>query len=94
MITYSFDENLIEMKEKRDGAETEFRIRLLQAEPFVGRMRNIQRQFEDNEDYTDALFYVYPDQAYKIIVQDEHYADFLTELFKAKLIQSLAWVED
>ncbi|TYP74901.1 hypothetical protein [Paenibacillus methanolicus] len=93
MIQYRFDETVIEVQERRDGAETEFRIRLLQAEPYAGRMKDIQRRFEDNEDYTDALFYVYPDHAYKIIVRDAHYADFLTALFKAKLILSLAWAE-
>ncbi|MFC4098166.1 hypothetical protein [Paenibacillus xanthanilyticus] len=94
MIRYEIDDTVIEMQEARDGEETEFRIRLIQADPYAARMKDIQRLFEDNDDYTDALFYVYPDHTYKIIVRAEHYADLLTALFKAKLILSLAWEEE
>lgn len=93
MINYRFDETIIDVQETRVGAETEFRIRLLQSNPYAERLKEVQRLFDDNEDYTDVLFYAYTDHTYKIIVRDEHVADFLAALFKARLIQSLAWTE-
>jgi hypothetical protein len=41
--------------------------------------------------YTDVLFYAYPDQTYKVIVRRDYYVEFVLELMKHKLLQSVEW---
>ncbi|WP_308634425.1 hypothetical protein [Paenibacillus silvisoli] len=57
----------------------------------MDRIREVWHYFDQNKDYTDVLFYAYPNHEYKVIVRQEHYADFLTELFKAQLLVRLEW---
>ncbi|MBP3962603.1 hypothetical protein [Paenibacillus lignilyticus] len=55
------------------------------------RIRQVWHFFDQNKDYTDVLFYAYPNHEYRVIVRQEHYVDFLTELFKAQLLLRLEW---
>lgn len=91
MLKYRYDPEALEIRETPSEGDTEFEIRILREEPHLQALRKVQRRFEDNEDYTDVLFYAYPGHVYKVIVQKEHYADFLAEMFKHRLLASLEW---
>ncbi|GIP23615.1 hypothetical protein [Paenibacillus sp. J22TS3] len=94
MINYQFDAEVLDITETRDGSDTEFNIKLHQEQPYLDRLRLVQHVFDDNKDYTDVLFYAYAGHEYKVIVRQEHYVDFVTEMWKARLLRSLEWRED
>ncbi|WP_155971105.1 hypothetical protein [Paenibacillus sp. Soil522] len=71
----------------------EFRIHILQEEPYLDRIKKVQRVFEDNQVYTDVLFYIYANHEYRVIVRRDYYYDFILELMKQHLLQSVKWVE-
>jgi hypothetical protein len=70
----------------------EFRISILQENPYLEGMKQVQRKFEDDRVYTDALFYLYPNHEYRVIVRKDYYIDFVLELMKHRLLQSVEWL--
>lgn len=91
MLVYRFDPNRVEIRETVNGNDAEFTIRFPVESPDLDAFKQVKRLFEDNDEYTDVLFYAYPGHAYKVIVRRDHYADFLAELWKRQLLQSLEW---
>ncbi|GIO62133.1 hypothetical protein [Paenibacillus cineris] len=79
MLEYRYDPSIIQITESVNEQDAEFRIRLLQEEPYLARLKQIRRFFEDNDIYTDALFYVYKNH------------DFVLALMKHQLLQSVEW---
>lgn len=91
MLIYRYDPQLMEMTESESESDFEFRIKMLKKSPYVENLKRVRDFFEDNEVYTDVLFYAYPNQEYIIHVRKDYYTDFILELFKRKLIQSVEW---
>ncbi|USB33775.1 hypothetical protein [Paenibacillus sp. YPG26] len=92
MLTYQIDPKRLDLAETQDGTDIEFYIKL-HDEVHVDQFRLVQQVFDSNADYTDALFYAYANHEYKVIVRQEHYNDFVIELFKARLLRSLEWTD-
>lgn len=91
MLEYRYDPSIIQITESVNEQDAEFRIRLLKEEPYLARLKQIRRFFEDNDIYTDALFYVYKNHEYGAIVRKEYYVDFVLALMKHQLLQSVEW---
>lgn len=93
MLKYEYDHNVIQVNEIENGNDVEFHIHILQEEPYLDRLKKVQRIFEDNQVYTDVLFYIYANHEYRVIVRRDYYYDFILELMKQRLLQSVKWVE-
>ncbi|MBW5447313.1 hypothetical protein GE107_14750 [Cohnella sp. CFH 77786] len=93
MLKYEFDPRILDIRESENENDAEFLIRIPDGSPGLAEMRKVQHHFEDDNDYTDVLFYLYPNHEFKVILQREHYADFLAELMKRKLLRSLEWTD-
>ncbi|MNL64424.1 hypothetical protein D3C87_1886390 [compost metagenome] len=83
---------MLDLTESQDGTDIEFHIKL-HAGDCLDQLRLVQQVFDSNTDYTDVLFYAYANHEYKVIVRQEHYNDFVIELFKARLLRSLEWAD-
>ncbi|GIO32176.1 MULTISPECIES: hypothetical protein [Paenibacillus] len=94
MLIYRCNEDVARITETVNGEDVEFRIRLLQEEPYLNRLREIRKHFEDNDVYTDALFYVYKNHEYGAIVRKDYYVDFVLALMKHGLLRSVEWKAD
>ncbi|MNH94475.1 hypothetical protein D3C73_470960 [compost metagenome] len=92
MLTYQIDSSVLDLTESQDGTDIEFYIKL-HDEDCLDQLRLVQQVFDDNTDYMDVLFYAYANHEYKVIVRQEHYNDFVIELFKARLLRSLEWAD-
>lgn len=91
MLNYSYNTNAMEIEESENEIDVEFRIRIIEDTPHVENIKRVREHFEDNEVYTDVLFYVYPNHEYIIHVRKDYYTAFIAELFKNQLIQSVEW---
>lgn len=92
MLTYQIDSSVLDLQENQDGTDIEFYLKLHDGNS-VDQLRLVQQVFDSNTDYTDVLFYAYANHEYKVIVRQEHYNDFVIELFKARLLRSLEWTD-
>jgi hypothetical protein len=92
MLTYRYDQDVIRISESGNENDIEFRIRILQENTYLDGMKLVQKEFEDNQVYTDALFYLYPNHEYRVIVRKDYYNDFVLELMKHRLLQSVEWM--
>jgi len=92
MLTYHYDEKVIRISETINNDDTEFRIHLLQEHPYMEAMKQVQKEFDHNRVYTDALFYVFPNREFHIIVRKDYYTDFVLGLMKHRLLQKVEWV--
>ncbi|MDU4697493.1 MULTISPECIES: hypothetical protein [Paenibacillus] len=92
-LTYRFDSERIRIRETANDEDVEFELTFLQDEPLLSKMREVQRRFEDNDVYTDVLFYLNQDQErqYKIIVRKDFYEDFLLALLKYRILEGIEW---
>ncbi|MBO9606808.1 MAG: hypothetical protein J7639_12695 [Paenibacillaceae bacterium] len=91
MLTYDYDPAVIRIAESQNEDDTEFQIRIMQEQPYWEAMKRVQKTFDEDRHYTDVLFYVYPEHEYKVIVRREHYADFVLELIKRRLLRKVEW---
>ena len=91
MLRYKFDPNILRIAESENENDTEFRIHILQEEPYLKEMKAIRQKFEEDRVYTDVLFYLYPQHEYRVIVRKDHYGDFVLELMKHRLLKSVEW---
>lgn len=91
MLTYRYNKAVLELEETKNGTDVEFHIRLLQEGPCLEAIKRVQQTFDDNRVLTDVLFYAYPEHDYKIIVRQDFYIDFVMELMKQRLLQSVEW---
>lgn len=93
MLKYEYDHYVIQVNEIENGNDVEFRIHILQEEPYLDRIKKVQKEFEENSVYTDVLFYIYANHEYRVIVRRDYYDDFVLELMKQRLLQSVKWTE-
>ncbi|AWB43281.1 hypothetical protein DCC85_02910 [Paenibacillus sp. CAA11] len=90
MLVYNYDANMIHIIETKDDQENTFRIKVLDTQ-YLKKLLAVLDYFDRNNIYTDVLSYPYKDNEFKVIVRKEFYNDFLAELLKAGLLQSLKW---
>lgn len=93
MLFYEYDHNIVQVNEIENGNDVEFRIHILQEVPYLNRLKKVQKEFEENSVYTDVLFYIYANHEYRVIVRRDYYDDFVLELMKQRLLQSVKWTE-
>ncbi|MCY9661993.1 hypothetical protein P5G65_33820 [Paenibacillus chondroitinus] len=93
MLKYEYDRQIIQVNETDNGNDVEFRIHLLHEGSCLDGMKKIQKKFEENQVYTDILFYIYANHEYQVIVRRDYYEDFVLELMKQRLLQSVSWAE-
>jgi hypothetical protein len=91
MLIYQFDPNILHMEESPNKEEIEIRINLLQPEPFAANLKRVKDFFDDNEYYTEVLFYFYKNNEYKIIVRNDYYVDLILMLMRHQLLQKVEW---
>ncbi|WP_136608114.1 hypothetical protein [Paenibacillus dokdonensis] len=94
MLAYHCNEDVAIITETVNEEDVEFRIHLLQEDPYLGRLKEIRRYFEDNDIYTDALFYIYKNHEYGAIVRKTYYTDFVLALMKHGLLRSVEWMDE
>ncbi|MUG86338.1 hypothetical protein GNP92_08195 [Paenibacillus timonensis] len=94
-LKYRIDSERVQIRETANEVDVEFELTFLQEEPLLSNMREVQKRFEDNDVYTDVLFYLNQDQErqYKIIVRKDYYEDFLLALLKYRILEGLEWTE-
>ncbi|WP_248927339.1 hypothetical protein [Paenibacillus hamazuiensis] len=94
MISYDYDKKCLEISEKSNGPDTEFRIRILSqdqdGQEAAQALKKIRYDFERNDVLTDVLFYVHPNRDYQIIVRKDYYLDFMLSLFKYGLLSQIS----
>ncbi|CAI6082950.1 hypothetical protein [Cohnella sp. JJ-181] len=95
MLNYGYDEAALRISESANENDVEFRIVLAADDPsIIAGLKRVRQEFDENRVYTDVLFYHYPDHEYKIIVRKDYYVDFVLELMKQRLLQSVEWTAD
>lgn len=94
-LIYRIDQNRVQIRETSNDEDVEFELTFLQDEPLLSKMREVQKRFEDNDVYTDVLFYLNQDheRQYRIIVRKDFYEDFLLALLKFRILEGLEWAE-
>lgn len=94
-LNYRIDSERVRIRETTNDDDVEFELTFLQDEPLLSKMREVQKRFEDNDVYTDVLFYLNQDQErqYRIIVRKDFYTDFLLALLKFRILEGLEWAE-
>lgn len=93
MLKYGFDQNIIQVSETANENDIEFRILILQEQPYLEEMKQVQKEFEDNRVHTDVLFYIFANHEFRVIVRKDHYNEFVLELMKHRLLQSVEWLD-
>ena len=92
-LKYRFDPERLEIRETAGDADVEFEITFLQKEPMLEKMRDVQKRFEENDVYTDVLFYMNEGrvQQFKVVVRKDFYLDFILALLKHQLLTRVEW---
>ncbi|MGF9711767.1 hypothetical protein [Paenibacillus naphthalenovorans] len=94
MLQYEYDKELLTIEEHINGPDVEFRMKLHR--PDVGveiAVKQIRAVFDDNDIYTDVLFYAHHNEEYQWIVRKDFYVDFVIHMFKHRLVTWVAWAE-
>lgn len=89
-MNYTFDPNLIDVKETQNQDDVTF-IFEVKAEAMRQRLKQVRHFFDENKDYTDALFYSRNDGNYEVIVRNDMLVTFLLQAFRFRCIESLSW---
>ncbi|GGD62990.1 hypothetical protein [Paenibacillus nasutitermitis] len=89
-LSYSYNNNLIKIEETPNNADIEFNIHLLE-EKNIKAIKAVKELFEGNDIFTDVLFYVYENHHYRVIVRPDYYVDFILQLMKHQLVNSVEW---
>jgi hypothetical protein len=92
VLTYRFNKDVVQIREIANGPDVEFELILLETTHSAEAIKEVQHKFEDNRIYTDVLFYAYENYHYRVIVRMEYYVDFVLELMKHRLLESVEWV--
>ncbi|MBD3917497.1 hypothetical protein H8B09_01925 [Paenibacillus sp. PR3] len=93
MLTYAFNPDIIYITESNNDGDVEFFIRFVVEAPHLEKFKEVQHYFEDNEVYTDALFYAYENHEYRVIVRSDYYVEFVLQLMKHRLVEQVQWKE-
>jgi hypothetical protein len=91
MLAYTFNPDVINITESNNDGDIEFAIRFVVEEPYLEKFKAVQHYFEDNEVYTDALFYAYENHEYRVIVRTDYYVEFVLQLMRHRLIEQVQW---
>ncbi|MCS7464016.1 hypothetical protein N0M98_28295 [Paenibacillus doosanensis] len=91
MLTYAYDVQNVELQESVNGEDVEFRIRLIGDASLDERMRNIQKDFEQNDVLTDVMSYAFKNRTYQFIVRKDFYVDFVLSLMKYRILLRVEW---
>lgn len=91
-LTYRFDEQRVEILESANGTDTEFEINLRDLD-LVDGLKEVKKKFDENDIYTDVLFYAYENHRYKVIVRSEFYVDFIMALMGNGLLRLVEWAD-
>jgi uncharacterized protein YajQ (UPF0234 family) len=92
MIEYKYNHQLLKIQETTNGIDVEFTLTLLDTS-LKNHIKEIRDYFDLNNIVTDVQIYIHPNNRYQIIVRNDFYLDFITELFKHKLLDELKWVK-
>ncbi|MFY0543011.1 hypothetical protein [Brevibacillus sp. H7] len=90
MVTYTFDEKLIQITESQNDKDVTFQIEV-KSEEMRNRMKQVRAYFDENKDYTDALFYSHQDGQFEVIVRKDMVLPFLLQAFRFRCLESLHW---
>jgi hypothetical protein len=91
MLTYTYDDKAVEIKETANGRDIEFRIRVIGQGNLEKHIREVEHDFEHNAFLTDVLFYAFQNREYQFIVRQDFYTDFILSLMKHQLLLSVQW---
>ncbi|QHW29829.1 hypothetical protein GZH47_02585 [Paenibacillus rhizovicinus] len=94
MLVYRYDSSRIEIQETNNGDDIEFHIQVKDTETFLPRVKSVRAFFDEDDVYTDVLFYAYPDQRYSVIVKPQYYTDFILQLMKQHVLLQVEWTAD
>jgi hypothetical protein len=89
-VEYTYDQNLLELKESINGNEVEFQIRLFDSE-LKNKLKKVRQYFDENKVLTDIYFYIHPNNSYQVIVRRDYYDEFIIQLFTQQLLKELKW---
>jgi hypothetical protein len=89
-IEYTYEENLLELKEMANGNDIEFHIRLFDIE-LKNRLLKVRKYFDDNKVLTDLYLYIHPNNSYQVIVRKDFYNEFIIQLFTQQLLKEIKW---
>lgn len=92
MVHYTYDPRLIEIREIQNETDVTFTF-ALKTEEMRNRLKQIRSLFEENRDYTDALFYSHEDGTYEVIVRHDARLSFLLQAFRFRFLETLSWKE-
>ncbi|MGA8943172.1 MAG: hypothetical protein WB502_10705 [Thermoactinomyces sp.] len=92
-LVYRYNPDILKIEEKPDGKDVEFNIQILKETPYLNELRKVRNFFDENDVYTDVLFYAYADHKFQVIVRQDYYNDFIIELIRHHLLQSIEWVD-
>ncbi|USG63559.1 hypothetical protein NDK47_15385 [Brevibacillus ruminantium] len=90
MVTYTFDHNQISIQETQNEHDVTFTLQVYSDE-MRNRLKQVRSFFDDNKDYTDALFYTQQDGSYEVIVRSDAVIPFLLQAFRFRCVESLSW---
>jgi hypothetical protein len=93
MLTYKYNQDALNIEETINGEDKEFTILIKEDEPYLERMKQMQKFFDSDNIYTDVMFYVYENHRYQIIVRQDHYVNFVLVLMRHQLLVSVQWTE-
>lgn len=94
MLAYRCNDDVAVITETVNEQDVEFHLRLLQTEPYLQRLKEIRHYFEENDIYTDVLFYIYKNHEYGAIVRQAYYVDFVLQLMKYGFLRSVEWKDE
>lgn len=91
-LSYHFDPARVKLKETVNESDIEFDIELLGEASMVESMKEVQKKFEENDIYTDVLFYPHEHQCYRVIVRKDFYVEFILAMMQYRLLDRVEWV--
>lgn len=91
MLIYQFDPAIIQMKEIPNNEEIEIQIKLLEVEPYATYLKQVRDFFDENDRYTEVLFYFCKNNECRIIVKPDYYDDLILMLMRHQLLQKVEW---
>ncbi|MBM7654908.1 hypothetical protein [Neobacillus cucumis] len=89
-VEYTYDQNLLELKESINGNDVEFQIRLFDSE-LKNKLKKVRQYFDENKVLTDIYFYIHPNNSYQAIVRRDYYNEFIIQLFTQQLLKEIKW---
>ncbi|MCY9698426.1 hypothetical protein [Paenibacillus alginolyticus] len=91
MLKYQCDQEGFSLMEQRNGDDFEFTIVIKDIDRYLPAIKQVREHFDRDSIYTDVLFYVHPNNEYRIIVRHDFYIDFILSLFKYRFVNSVNW---